>query len=273
MENISEINNIEKSQEQLKQESIKNGYIIKNIYPRKNETVYTQGLILNNENENLYLYESGGLYEKSSITKMNWPNQEIIKKILLDKKYFGEGITLNENNDKLYQLTWKEKEILVYNNLNNDLIFEKIIELPKEIEEGWGFCKGLNSEYYVSNGTNKIYIIELKNNLFEIKNILNVKYEKINLDNINDLVFVNNFIWANRYYDDEIFKINSINGKLEKNYSMKPLINYELETGQLTKETLNEGNVLNGITYNNLNKTFILTGKFWDNYYEIEFIE
>ena len=82
---------------------------------------------------------------------------------------------------------------------------------------------------------------QIKNNLFEIKNILNVKYEKINLDNINDLVFVNNFIWANRYYDDEIFKINSINGKLEKNYSMKPLINYELETGKLTKETLNEG--------------------------------
>ena len=273
MENANKTNNIEKYQEKLKEESIKNGYKIKNIYPRKNETVYTQGLILNDENNNLYLYESGGLYEKSSITKMNWPNQEIIKKISLDKKYFGEGISLNETNDKIYQLTWKENEILEYNNMSNDLIFEKIIELPKEIIEGWGFCKGLNSEYYVSNGTNKIYIIELKNNLFEIKNILNVKYEKINLDNINDLVFVNNFIWANRYYDDEIFKINSINGKIEKNYSMKPLINYELETGQLTKETLNEGNVLNGITYNNLNKTFILTGKFWDNYYEIEFIE
>ena len=272
MENINKIN-IEKSQEKLKEESIKNGYKIKNIYPRKNETVYTQGLILNNENNNLYLYESGGLYEKSSLTKMHWPSQEKIKKILLDKKYFGEGITLNENNDKLYQLTWKEKEILVYNNLNNDLIFEKIIELPKEIEEGWGFCKGLNSEYYVSNGTNKIFIIELKNNVFEIKSILNVKYEKIDIDNINDLVFVNNYIWANRYYDDEIFKINSTNGNIENFYSMKPLINYELETGKLTSSRLNEGDVLNGITFDNLNKTFILTGKCWDNYYEIDFKE
>ena len=157
--------------------------------------------------------------------------------------------------------------------MNNDLIFEKIIELPKEIKEGWGFCKGLNSEYYVSNGTNKIFIIELKNNVFEIKSILNVKYEKIDIDNINDLVFVNNYIWANRYYDDEIFKINSTNGNIENFYSMKPLINYELETGKLTSSRLNEGDVLNGITFDNLNKTFILTGKCWDNYYEIDFKE
>ena len=273
MENANKTNNIEKSQEKLKEESIKNGYKIKNIYPRKNETVYTQGLILNNENNNLYLYESGGLYEQSSLTKMHWPNQEIIKKISLDKKYFGEGISLNETNDKIYQLTWKENEILEYNNMSNDLIFEKIIELPKEIIEGWGFCKGLNSEYYVSNGTNKIYIIELKNNVFEIKNILKVKNGKFDINNINDLVFVNNYIWANRYYDDSILKINSLNGNIENNYSMKPLINYELETGKLTITRLNEGEVLNGITFDNLNKTFILTGKLWDNYYEIEFKE
>ena len=54
---------------------------------------------------------------------------------------------------------------------------------------------------------------------------------------------------------------------------MKPLINYELETGKLTSSRLNEGDVLNGITFDNLNKTFILTGKCWDNYYEIDFKE
>jgi glutamine cyclotransferase len=274
MENNEEKNNeIIKAQEIIKGEAKNNKFIVKNIIPRKNPSVYTQGLILKREKEKNYLYESGGLYEQSTLTKMEWPSQTIMQKLFLDEKYFGEGISFNQNNDKLYQLTWKEKVILEYDNNNNQLIFKDYIPLPKEINEGWGLCEGLDSEFYLTDGTDIIYILEIKNNLFEIKNHINIKYEHIKIDNINDLVFVNNYIWANRYYDDSIFKINPKNGKIENTYSMQPLIEYELNTGKLTHNLLDDGYVLNGITFNNINNTFIITGKMWDNYYEIQFIE
>ena len=74
-------------------EKIKNTemYKVINIFPRKNPTVYTQGLIYYNKT----LFESGGLYQKSTLTHMKWPSQEIIKQINLEKKYFAEGITYN----------------------------------------------------------------------------------------------------------------------------------------------------------------------------------
>jgi glutamine cyclotransferase len=44
-------------------------------------------------------------YLENTITKL-----ENIKQVDLDSKYFGEGITFL--NDKLYQLTWQEKQAL-----------------------------------------------------------------------------------------------------------------------------------------------------------------
>ena len=44
-------------------------YKVINIFPRKNPTVYTQGLFYYNYS----IYESGGLYKKSTLTQMEWP--------------------------------------------------------------------------------------------------------------------------------------------------------------------------------------------------------
>ena len=45
---------------------------------------------------------------------MEWPSQKIIKQINLEEKYFAEGIAVSYENNILYQLTYKEKEILLY---------------------------------------------------------------------------------------------------------------------------------------------------------------
>ena len=54
-------------------------------------------------------------------------------------------------------------------------------------------------------------------------------------------------------------------------YDMKPLIDYEFKNGNLTSHRLYRGDVLNGITYIPEKKSFILTGKLWNFYYEIIF--
>ena len=122
-----------------------NMYKVINIFPRKNPTVYTQGLIYHNHS----IYESGGLYKKSTLTQMEWPSQKIIKKINLDNKYFAEGISANHEKKILYQLTYKEKEIILYSFPSLEVIQK--IKMPSEMREGWGLCSGIEkNEFFLT---------------------------------------------------------------------------------------------------------------------------
>ena len=118
--------------------------IIKEYNHDKN--AYTQGLEFYGNN----LYESTGLNGKSSLRKVDLNNGEILKVINLNYEYFAEGLTIL--NDKIFQLTWRNKIGFIY-----DLDFNKIgsFDYNKSIE-GWGLTN--DGEYiYKSDGTSKIW--------------------------------------------------------------------------------------------------------------------
>ena len=243
-------------------------YHVINIFPRKNPTVYTQGLIYYNNS----LFESGGLYQKSTLTHMEWPSQKIIKKINLEGKYFAEGIAFSLDNKILYQLTYKEREILLYSFPDLELI--KKIKMPDEMREGWGLASGFEKdEFFSTDGSDKIFVLKInkENNELKLVNTINVKLNMKPIYNLNELIFDGAYIYANVYFSDKILKIYPSDGQVIEVYDMKPLINYEIKNGNLTEKRLNRGDVLNGITYISEKKSFILTGKLWDYYYEIIF--
>ena len=251
-------------------EKIQNTEMFKviNILQRKNPTVYTQGLIYYNKT----LFESGGLYQKSTLTHMKWPSQEIIKQIHLDKKYFAEGITYSLENNILYQLTYKEKEILLYSFPNIEL--KKKIKMPSELREGWGMCPGKEKdEFFATDGSDKIFILKINkdNNELYVKSYINVTQNLRPIHRLNELIYDGNFIYSNVYFEKSIIKINPNNGEIMNVYNMQPLIEYELKNGKLTIERINSGDVLNGIVYIPEKKSFIVTGKLWDFYYEVVF--
>lgn len=243
-------------------------YKVINIFPRKNPTVYTQGLIYYNQT----LFESGGLYQKSTLTHMKWPSQEIIKQINLDKKYFAEGISYNIENKILYQLTYKEKEILLYTFPELELI--KKIKMPKEMLEGWGLSAGSEQGvFYATDGSDKIFVLNIdkSNDELILVKTIDVTYNMKPVYRLNELICDGLYIYANVYFEDKILKINPRNGQVMNVYNMKPLIDYELKNGDLTNSRINRGDVLNGIAYIPEKKSFILTGKLWNYYYEIIF--
>ena len=243
-------------------------YKVINIFPRKNPTRYTQGLIYYNQT----LFESGGLYQKSTLTHMKWPSQEIIKQINLDKKYFAEGISYNIENKILYQLTYKEKEILLYTFPELELI--KKIKMPKEMLEGWGLSAGSEQGvFYATDGSDKIFVfnIDKSNDELILVKTIDVTYNMKPVYRLNELICDGLYIYANVYFEDKILKINPRNGQVMNVYNMKPLIDYELKNGDLTNSRINRGDVLNGIAYIPEKKSFILTGKLWNYYYEIIF--
>src|SRR5579864_3230205 len=69
---------------------------------------YTQGLVYHNG----FLYEGTGLYGRSSLRKVKLETGEVLQRIDLDPKYFGEGIALYKN--EIVQLTWKSQTGFVY---------------------------------------------------------------------------------------------------------------------------------------------------------------
>ena len=213
------------------------------------QNAYTQGLEIY---EN-FLFESTGLNGKSSLRKINLNTGEIINMINLEYEYFGEGLTVL--NDKIYQLTWKNKIGFIYDlELNNIGTFNY-----GKSKEGWGLCNDGNY-IYKSDGTSKIWRLD-PNTLEEI-DFIDVMTDKSRIKNINELEYIDGKIYANTYQQnrDVVIVINPSNGVVENVIDFSGLREKVLQTPDL--------DVMNGIAYNK-GKLFV-TGKNWDKVFEVK---
>ena len=213
------------------------------------QNAYTQGLEIY---EN-FLFESTGLNGKSSLRKINLSTGEIINMINLEYEYFGEGLTVL--NDKIYQLTWKNKIGFIYDlELNNIGTFNYV-----NSREGWGLCND-GSYIYKSDGTSKIWRLD-PNTLEEI-DFIDVMTDKSRIKNINELEYIDGKIYANTYQQnrDVVIVINPSNGVVENVIDFSGLRDKVLQTPDL--------DVMNGIAYNK-GKLFV-TGKNWDKVFEVK---
>ncbi|WP_395043819.1 glutaminyl-peptide cyclotransferase [Flavobacterium sp.] len=224
-------------------------YTIVNTYPHDN-TAYTQGL----EFYNGILYEGTGQRGKSSFRKTDYKTGKVDLKIDLDAKYFGEGITFL--NDKIYQLTWEESTAFVYDA--NTLKKIKELQYTKKIE-GWGLTNDGNY-LYQSDGTEKIYKLDSEN--LNVIDYINVYASSTKVKELNELEWIDGKIYSNVYQKNVIVVINPNNGVVEAILDLSKLDKL------ITK--LPETDVLNGIAYNSLTKTFFVTGKNWDKMFEIK---
>ena len=255
------------------QKSIKENYPLNSpdfkilkIYNRKNDSkTYTQGLMFSDDKKTIY--ESAGLYKESGIKQFEYPSLKLIKNQKINSNYFGEGIAKCGNF--IYQLTWREKKIIKYNYKNLEKIEE--LEMDNKINEGWGLSDSNNkNELFATDGSDKIYRLDCNNNLKVIE-IINVKYKGRSIDYLNDLCYAEGYIFLNIYFLNKIAKVNVNNGDIILFYNMQSLIDFELKKGILTRSKLSQGDVLNGIAYNDKTKSFLITGKRWGYMYEIKF--
>ena len=72
---------------------------------------------------------------------------------------------------------------------------------------------------------------------------------------------IDGYLWMHVYMTNRILKIDYETAQILEQYDGKRLD--AVEKGH------KYGEVLNGIAYNKKNKMFIMTGKYWKNYYEI----
>ena len=223
-------------------------YEIINEFPRS-MTSYTQGLEFYNDT----LYESLGRYGQSKLVKVEFRTGKKLKEINLASKYFAEGITIL--NDKIFQLTWKEKVGFVY-DIDN---FNKINSFEYENSlEGWGICNN-GIKLYKSDGTEKIWLLDPEN--LKEEDYIEIYTNKNKVVGLNELEWINGKIYANRYLFDGIAIINPENGAIEGVINLSTLKN---------KVTQHENlDVINGIAYNKKRNSIFVTGKMWDKLFEI----
>jgi glutamine cyclotransferase len=223
-------------------------YEIINEFSRSKNS-YTQGLEFYNDT----LYESLGRYGQSKLVKVEFNTGKKLKEIKLPSEYFAEGITIL--NDKIFQLTWKEKVGFVYDidNFNRINSFEY-----KNSIEGWGICNDGN-KLYKSDGTDKIWILNPENQKEE--SYIEIYTNKNKVVGLNELEWIDGKIYANRYLFDGIAIINPKNGAIEGVINLSSLKSRVTQHEKL--------DVINGIAYNKKRNSIFVTGKMWDKLFEI----
>lgn len=212
---------------------------------------YTQGLEIYNGK----VYEGTGDYEQSSIRINNRNSGKVEFKHLLGKsEVFGEGITIL--NNKLYQLTWENHQVFVYDvkNLN---VPEKTMNWPYE---GWGLTNDGKS-LIISDGTSTLYTVNP--NDMKVLSTISVRDHQGPVNMLNELEMAEGFIYANVYQTNQIIKIDPASGQVIGRMTFNNLLSAQEIVPDRT-------DVLNGIAYDSTSKSFLITGKRWPKMFEIK---
>jgi glutaminyl-peptide cyclotransferase len=207
---------------------------------------FTQGLLFYKEK----IYESTGLVGQSSLRRID-AHTGNVEKMLPVSEVFAEGLTRWGNY--LIQLTWKDRIAFIYDISD----FSKVGIFSYETQ-GWGLAAD-NSHLIMSDGSDRLYFRNPDS--FGRERTIHVKYHGNPVYFINELEYVKGLIYANIWQKKYIVQIDPADGKVVGHINCEPLFQRLLLLGIES--------VLNGIAYNEKNKSFYLTGKNWPKIFEV----
>lgn len=221
-------------------------YEVVNTYPH-DPSAYCQGLVFTEGQ----LYEGTGLFGASSLRRVDLESGEVLQRVDLDRKYFGEGIAAWKN--RIVQLTWKGRMGLVYDRSS----FQKLDTFRYE-GEGWGLTHD-GRHLIMSNGTATLKFLDPQT--FKTVKELEVRSGGSTVPKLNELEYIKGEIWANVWFKDYIVRISPETGEVMGRINL---------TGLFPKEQRpSRDAVLNGIAYDAENDRVFVTGKNWPQLFEI----
>jgi glutamine cyclotransferase len=228
-------------------------YTLLNTHPH-DTSFFTEGLEFH---EGQLFESSGGLREETphpsafGIADLN--SGKVSKKAELDNNtYFGEGITFFKG--KIYQLTWQNHKAFVYDAKT----YKKIEEFDYP-GDGWGLSHD-SSHLIMSDGSSNLKFLDPET--FKVVSIISVVDNNGPVSNVNELEYIDGYIYANVWQRDYIIKINPNSGKVEGKINLDSIVR-EIRNKSASAD------FLNGIAYNPISKTIFVTGKLWPLTYEI----
>jgi glutamine cyclotransferase len=212
---------------------------------------FTEGLLVSG----LYLYESNGLVGQSDFRKLELKSGSVLAQTQLNSAYFGEGLALLDG--RFYQLTWKNELGLIYDAKT----LEALGSFPIS-GEGWGLTSDGQSLVCSDGSANLTWHEPLT--FAPIKSV-QVTLQSQPVTQLNELEYIDGFIYANVFLTDTILRIDPATGKV------LTIIDAAALRPESTKTDIN--NVLNGIAWDSSTKTLYLTGKNWPVLYKVKIVD
>lgn len=222
-------------------------YNIVNTYPHDPDA-FTQGLVF----EDGVLYEGTGLYEESSLRRVDLETGDILQIRELSDQFFGEGITIY--GDEIIQLTWKSRTGFVYDRNSFELLQE--FNYPTE---GWGITYD-GTRLIMSDGTATLHFLDPET--FEEIGQVEVFDNDGPVTRLNELEYVQGEIYANVWQTDWVARVAPETGRVVGWIDLGGLLSAEDRSQPV--------DVLNGIAYDAPTDRLFVTGKLWPKLFEIE---
>ncbi len=219
------------------------------VYPH-DTGAFTQGLVYHDG----FLYEGTGLHGESSIRKVDLETGEVLQQRDLDKKYFGEGIAIHDN--QLVQVTYLNREGFVY-----DLESFDVLHSFRYTAQGWGLASD-GDRLILSDGASTLRFLDPVS--YAVTGELEVWSEQGPLTNLNELEVIDGVLWANVYGSMFLAQIDLNTGQVLS----------WVDCGDLLTDAdyHDRIDVLNGIAYDAENHRIFVTGKRWPKVFEIELV-
>jgi glutaminyl-peptide cyclotransferase len=220
-------------------------------------TSYTEGFLFHDRK----LFESSGATQENPLTRsiigvVDWNKGKMDVKVELNKeRYFGEGIAFFK--DRLYQLTYKNQIGFIYDAAT----YKRVDSFRFQNAEGWALTTDSNS-LIMSDGTSLLTWLDPVN--CKPVRTLAVTENGMALDSLNELEYINGYIYANRYLKNYIVKINPKTGSVVGKLDLSSIAEAEHVRNP-------GGDVLNGIAYDRDTDKIYITGKLWSGIYQLNF--
>jgi glutamine cyclotransferase len=262
---------------------------------------FTQGLLVHGGR----LVESTGLYGKSELREVSLQTGEVLRRVPIPPAHFGEGLTVIPRSDpaaapgsaaddeEWFMLTWRESTVHVF---DSQWRFKEDRALSIKTD-GWGLCvdprtrsatsAGVGSGAHprgllvVSDGTATVRWYDPAD-MREVKSIAVREWtESLTapgtgtwspVPKLNELEWVDGYIWANVWYDHRIAVIEPDSGYVVAWLDMAhvtSIIFAEMKRESAARASDVSSATLNGIAYDAERNVVLLTGKLWHRLYEI----
>ncbi len=205
------------------------------------------------------LYESTGLWGRSSLRKVDPSTGEVTARVELSDDLFGEGLTVV--GDHIVQLTWQSGRAIVY---DRHTLAE--VDSHRYEGEGWGLCLS-GDELVMSDGSNRLAWRDPAT--FELLRRVTVTAENYDgrLDHLNELECVDGLVIANVWQTAHLLVINPFSGRVVA----------VIDAGALVARVQAQAagaqiDVLNGVAAAG-DGSLWMTGKLWPELYRVRIVE
>lgn len=225
-------------------------YKVVATYPHSTEN-YTEGFF--------YLdgmfYEGTGIEGHSAVLAIDPETGWTLKSRDLPSQYFGEGIV--DWGPNIYEWTWKSHVCFVYDRASLRPVKQFAYK-----GEGWGMTRTAK-EIITSDGTATLRFRN-PDTFRETRRVLVKDGGKI-IDQLNELEFIKDEIYANVWHSDMIARISPEDGHVISWIDLAGLLP--------SNQRADAESVLNGIAYDAQHDRLFVTGKQWPRIFEIKIVQ